>query len=247
VSASLEEVQRAFTRLCFDRVPSEADLALLHDDRERWLMYRKMVRSRLFKSVRSALPKTAELLGKKGFDRAMAHYLAEHGPRTRFIREVVHELLAHSLESWERDPALPPHLADVARVEEAKWRVSSLPWTDVDAGEFDFEKPPVMNPTVRAVTLRYGVDKNMDAPEKLAEPRLLLVYRKPDDARLFTHALDPIESRLFTAWAEGASGAEGARKVLAELGREADPAYVDALATLLGALIERKTILGSRR
>lgn len=247
---ALDEVQRAFARICFERSPSEEDLALLCDDRERWLMYRQMVRHRLFGMMRLGLPRTAELLGKARFQAAGAAYLAEQPPESRFIRDVVPELLRHALPALRADPTLPPHLPDLARYEAAKWAVASLEWEAADAGELDFEAPAVINPTVRVVPIDHRVDKPAEAATgfpRLAETHHALVYRKPGSAPVFTYVLNDIGGRLFAAWTKDQSCADGAREVLAELGRTPDARFIDGMAGVLAALVEQSVILGSRR
>lgn len=251
-STSLAEVQRAFTRLCFDREPSEADLAMLDDDPARWRMYRKMVRSRLFKMMRSGLPKTVEVVGKESFDEAVVVYLAEHAPQTRFIREIVHELVAHTIPTWKKRDELPPHLIDLMRLEDVKWAVSSLEWpnTPETAEELDFEARPVLNPTVRDISLSHRVDKDHREPVALDGAHRALVYRKPDSTRLFTYVLNPMGSQLFDAWRraalDGGSFADGTREVLAANERQPDARFIDGMATVLADLVEQSVFLGSR-
>jgi hypothetical protein len=246
----LAEIQRAFTRVCFDRTPREDDLALLHADRERWLMYRRMVRERLYGMMRAGLPKTTALLGPDAFDDAASRYLAEEGPRSRYIRDVVPALASHALPRWEADAELPAHLCDLARYEVAKWRAASLEWEVEDARELDFEAVPVFNPSVCVVTLRHRVDKLSEShaiPAVLAEPHHALVYRKPASPRVFTYVLNDMGGRLVAAWRGGGSCADGARAVLAELGREPDARFIDGMAGILADLIAQKILLGSRR
>ena len=245
----LAEIQRAFTRVCFDREPREEDLALLYADRERWLMYRRMVRERLYGMMRAGLPKTAALLGAKAFDDAASRYLAEEGPRSRYIREVVPALVRHALPRWE--DAAPAHLADLARYEVAKWQAASLEWEVEDARELDFEGVPVFNPSLCVVAVRYRVDKLTESdeasPPRLEEPHHALVYRKPASSRVFTYVLNDMGGRLVAAWRNGGSCADGARAVLAELQREPDARFIDGMAGVLADLVEQKILLGSRR
>ncbi len=245
---SLAEVQRAFTRICFDHEPQAADLALLHDDASRWLMYRRMVRSRLFKMMRNGLPKTAALLGPTRFDAAISDYLAEHAPQTRFIREVVNELVDHALPGWAQDEALP-HLADLARYEALKWRVGALEWptTAPVADELDFEGRPVLNPTVRDLTVRFRVDKDWRSPSRLDGAHRVLVHQKPGSNRVYTYVLNPMGGQLFDAWRESESFAEGARHVLAANERAPDARFIDGMAGVLADMVEQSIFLGSAR
>lgn len=245
--SSLAEVQRAFTRVCFDEEPRPEDLAVLHGDAERWRMYRSMVRQRLFEMARSGLPGTAELLGADAFDAAVGGYLAAGGPRSRFIRDVVHELVEHALPGWVAAPSLPAHLAELVRYEEAKWRVGHVAIELPAADELDFEKPPVWNPALEIVPLRHRVDKDPIHPAALDQPCSALVYRKPDGPRIFTYVVNDIGGRLVSAWRAGGSCADGARRVLAELGREPDARFIDGMAGVLAELVEQQIVLGSAR
>jgi hypothetical protein len=246
---SLTELQRAFTRVCFDVEPRPSDLAVLTSDPQRWLMYRRMVRSRLFDMARSGLPRTAALLGKARFDAAVGAYLAERAPHSRFIREVVHELVDHALPGWAADPSLPAHCADLVRYEDTKWAVASAEWEAREAVDFDFEAVPVLNPTIRTLTVAHRVDKIGDAgeaPAALDEDHLVIVYRKPESPRIFSYVLNAIGGRLFTAWQVERSCADGVRAVMAELDRGPDPRFVDGMAGVLADLVEQQIILGSR-
>jgi len=248
---SLAEVQRAFTRICFDIEPPEEDLARLSPPRERWLMYRSMVRSRLFGMCRNGLPRTVETLGRPAFDAAVTRYLAEHGPRSRYIREIVDELLDHALPTWEADASLPPHLCDLARYEATKWRVASVEWpaTEPTAAELDFEGVPVHNPTVAWTEVRHAVHRKDDERDRpLDAPRRVLVHRKPDDPKIYALGLTPEGAALYDAWREPErSFADGVKAHLAAAGVAPDAAFVDRMATVLAQLVERQIILGSRR
>ncbi|MCA9606682.1 MAG: putative DNA-binding domain-containing protein [Myxococcales bacterium] len=248
---SLSEVQRAFSRICTDATPSEDDLALLHAPRERWLLYRRMVRSRLFGMVKSGLPRTVETVGKARFDAAMNAYLATGGVRSRYIRDVVNELADHALPTWEADETLPPHLGDLVRYEATKWAVGSVEWptTEATAEELDFDGVPVHNPTIRTTTVRFRVDRTDERrDERLDAPHRVLLYRRPDDARVHGYVLDPKATELYQAWcAPDRSFADGVRAVLAARGREPEPTFVESMAGLLAGLVERSIILGSRR
>ena len=51
----LIDLQRQILSLCFDETPSEASLTAL-GQREAWLTYREMIRERLLRELRLALP-----------------------------------------------------------------------------------------------------------------------------------------------------------------------------------------------
>ena len=242
----LVAMQRAFRKICFDAEPAPEDLAVLHDEDARWLLYRRMVRSRLVALARQGLPKTAKLIGESELERAMSAYLADGGPRTRFLREVVFELVEHAAEAWRARDDLPEHLMDLARFEAAKWRTSAAVSDSEPATELDFELPPVFNPTTVAVPIQFRVDKDAESPARLEEPHLALTYRKSGDPKVYVYVLNAIGARLFSAWREGGSCADGTRRVLADLGREPDAKFVDGMAGVLADLVEQEIVVGSR-
>ncbi len=134
------------------------------------------------------------------------------------------------------------------RFEDAKWRALAAEYDPPPHGELDFEAVPVLNPTAFAVPLRHRVDKDFASPAALAEPHLAVVYRKPEGARTSCYVLNDIGGRLFSAWSGGErSCADGARLVLAQLGRQPDARFIDGMAGVLADLVEQKIILGSRR
>lgn len=245
----LEAIERAFLRMCFDERPKDTDLDTLHGEPQRWLMYRSMVRHRLYDMIRMGLPKTAVRLGRERFDADVARYLEEHGPRSRFIREIVHELVAHAAPGWAEDRSLPSYLVDLARYEETKWAVSSLPWHDEPRRDLDFEARALINPTVRTLELHHRVDKIREdddpAPERLEQRHLAVVYRREGSARISTYVLNDIGGQLFEAWQEPTSQADGVRKVLAALGRQPDEGFIDSMAGVLADLVEHGVIVGS--
>lgn len=243
---TLAETQRAFTRICFDEEPRPEDLALLHSPDAGWLLYRGMVRGRLFGMMRTGLPRTAELLGDERFDAAMSSYLAESGPHTRFIRNVVHELVDHALAGWQQNADLPKYLSDLVRYEAAKWKVASLEWDAAPqlTEELDFEGIPVWNPTIQTVQVEHRVDKEC---VELEEPHLLIVYRKAESPRIFTYVLNAVASELFEAWQiPDRSCADGVRAMLASSERGPDARFIDGMAGVLAGLVEETVVLGSR-
>lgn len=243
--SSLAELQRAFSRICLVAEPSESDLALLHGDPQRWRMYRHMVRHRLAEMARNGLPKTVALLGQDRFDRDFESFLAERGSRSRFLRDVVSELVSHAIDGWASDASLPAHTIDLARYEQAKWQVASVPWEPREPAAFDFERRALINPTVRVVVVAHRVDRDPVAAARLEGPSHLIVYRKPGDPRIYTWALNDIGGKLFAAWAAGSTCKDAVTSVLAAEGRQADTAFVDGMAGVLADLIEQTIVLGS--
>ena len=250
MSASVADLEHAFSRVCLDREPSSEHLDLLHGEPDRWTMYRHMVRHRLISMIRSGLPLSSALLGEARFEDDVAAYLEERGPKSRYIREVVHELVEHAYPGWQADADLPPHLLDLVRYEAMKWRVGSLE-ERIPEGmtELDFERTPVFNATARTLYVEHRVDKDAESPPRLDAPHLSVVYRRPGSARVCTYVLNPVGAMLYCAWRDGAEQgancADGVRGVLASLNREADARFIDGMAGVLADLVEQQVVLGS--
>lgn len=245
---SLSEVQRAFLSICFDPVPARADLDMLSGERQRWLVYRDMVRARLRDMAAVGLPRTRKTLGEARFDRAFTRYLAEDPPRSRYIRDVVPHFVCHATRAWEGDAELPAHLPDLARYEAAKWVVADEEEPTAAATEFDFDKPAVFTPAHRLLRLRHAVHRAEDDP-RFAEPVpiQLLVYRRKDGKRAHTWSCNAVTADLIERWAAGEQTvSEAIRTVAEQRGLVVDQRFLDGLCTVLADFIERGIVLGSR-
>ena len=245
---SVAALQEAMARVCLSRAPSEGDLAALEGgaQRERFLLYRDMVRSRITDLVIAALPRTAALLPRASLLGAIDDWLAAAPPATRFFRELPLGLVDHAMPEW-RDDAEHPHLADLARLERAQWEANwSAKRADGPIAPFDLEKVPVTSATLVRLETSFAVHLPEEDPRPRAGRFFLTVHRRPDHL-VETRWMGETEARLVREWHRGdAPAIEGVRRVLAEEGRAADAAFVDRMTTLLAALLEGGAILGSR-
>jgi hypothetical protein len=91
-----------------------ADRELIARHREQLLVYRSMVHSRLRGVIAEYLPRTVAVLGKPRLRSDLAAFMAERAPHSVYFRRVPHEFFAWAAPRWRRDPALPPHLVDLA-------------------------------------------------------------------------------------------------------------------------------------
>jgi len=239
------------TLSCFDRVlfadePAASDLEALAApggaSRDRFLLYRELVRSRLRDLAATALPRTTGLLGRAHMNALVEARLSAAPPTTRFFREVVPELFP------EHAPALAseahPHADDLARLELAQWCAM---WEEVDqpaVAEFDFARAPVVHPGMRRLTLTASVHWP-DRPIELGRFHIA-VYRRRDhvvETRWMSEAL----AAILDQWRTGElSAIEGVRVGLASAGKEPTPALVEDMSGMLAELLERGGILGSR-
>lgn len=240
----LAENQAAFTNVCFAREPSDADLDTLGALRDRWLLYRGMVRLRLERMVESGIPKSVEAMGKARFDDAFVRWLDEVRPGSRYIREIVSEFVAFALPRIESDP---PWLTDLMRYEIARWEVG---FVDValpsDAGEFSFEKIAIVNPTVRLLPVAFRVDQKPEEGSYRAEAKTICVFRKPDDRVAAWSLGDRGAAWLAALMRSDRPVTDTIKDVAKERGEPIDAKYVESLGGTLAKFLENSILLGAR-
>ena len=247
----LVEEQRSFLRVCLAaETPTDA-VALSGMDREGLLLYRHMVQSRLVKMLKAGLPRTHRTLGKAAFERAVAGWLDARPPNTRFIREVVPAFVDFVLPTWRQGSTGPPWLADLVRWECALWE---LGYGEFEApgeiAEFHFDGIPVLHPSVRVLTVGYGVHRDAqrgDGLQPRAEPLELCLGRHPDTHRVSTRSVSRFGGALLGLWrSEAATVTETVRRAAAAQGLPVDAALVDELSTLLADFLQSRIVLGVR-
>lgn len=244
---ALLDHQRAFMHMCFDAEPREAGLRQLGAERDRWLLYRDMVRTRLTKMARAGLPRTASALGDEAFDGWVAAWLADRAPRTRHIREIVGELLRWAIPRWNADPNVPAWLVDLAALELVRWEVGALDVAMPEAGDFAFDRHPVVNPTARVLELGHAVHESETAPPYPPVPTLLCVYRRADDDRTGVQPLGSFAAALLRALMPGdRTVTDAVRDVAERTGTPVDSALAVRLGSVLETLIRRGILLGAR-
>jgi hypothetical protein len=236
----LIDLQRQILSLCFEATPSEASLSML-GQREAWLTYRDMIRDRLLRELRIALPRTRALVGESTFLAAFAHHLAHQPPRTRFFRALVSEFVASALPLWAADPQLPSACCDLARYELALWEVRDLAdQPDEALAELSFERVAVVSRALRLLALEHAVR----AGEALdARPQFLCIHRPSDTERpkvwLLTASTFQLLERL-------AREDKSVSDVIKETAPRIDAEYLDSLCGTLAQFLELGIILGSR-
>lgn len=165
---TLADHEALATRVCFDAaIPEDALRALAGSGgalaEERWRVYREMIRARLRKVVRAALPRAVEALGESRLEAYFAAWLAEAPPDTRFFREVPTGFVRHAEPSLDADEA-QPWLGDLARYELARWRVLAAPDAEGEALPLAFELAPKLTPALELLDVRWAVHKRTPSP-----------------------------------------------------------------------------------
>ena len=193
----LADHAKAMHRVCFGAEPSEADLELL-GSRERWLIYRDLVRHRLVHVIGVALARTKKAIGEEAFGRAVDEWLSTGGPRSRYLRDVPSELADFAIPIWQTTEA--PWVADRARFEITGWNVRHAPPDPIPEKEFSFDCRPVLGTALEVLRLAYPVHQGpTPAAGYERDPTFLCVYRD-ESHKASTRKLNPLAADLLEAW-----------------------------------------------
>jgi hypothetical protein len=246
---ALIDVERALLSVCFRAQPSDAVLDELGGDRRSWLLYRQMVRERLLREIRVALPRSCALVGEPALEQAFTLHLDSDPPRTRFFREIVFSFVKSALAIWQADASLPRVCADLARYEAALWEVGDLDARHHPAcSDFAFDRVPVLSPALRLLQVSHAVHVpgGLDAEIPRGEFRLC-IHRAHDSERPRTWTLTQTTHELLQRWQCGTQTvAESVQQVSAERKIRVDAKFVDGLCAALAQFIEVGIVLGSR-
>jgi hypothetical protein len=241
----LVDAAKAMQRVCFDAEPSEADLALL-GSRERWLVYRSLVRARLIGVTKAAFPRTAFAIGEDSFGRIIDEWFGNGGPTTRYIRHVPNELAGFAIPIWKS--TAEPWVADLARYEIASWSVRHGPPNPAPEAELRFDARPVVGAAVALVRLNHPVHETpTPASGYERQPVILCIYRN-EKHRAVSQTLNPLAADLLEAWQRGDETiTESVHRVAGAHDTAVGPAFVEKLSELMARFIEQGILLGGHR
>ncbi len=239
-----DEIESFLARHAF----SPEDRAALRESFERLLVYRTLVRSTLRGAVDLAIPRTIARLGAV-FDEYFDLYLAEHGPRTHYLRDVTTELLDFCAPRWAVDGRVPAWAHELARHEALQIVVASLrePAVPRELGELELEQGLCFAPATRIVRYEHAVHRVSEDPADKTPPErgrtALFVYRDAEhDVRYLE--LTPVAAALLDRLRGGASLKDALLGACSETATE--PASVlDGTARLLADLAARGVLLGA--
>jgi hypothetical protein len=235
---------KSMRRVCFDAKPSETDLQLL-GSRERWLVYRDLVRKRLSNVIGSALPRTRGAIGESAFGRAVDEWFGTGGPKTRYLRHVPSELARFVIPIWQDTEA--PWVSDLARYEIAEWEVRHAPPNRIPEVDLAFDRRPVIATAVQVLRLAHPVHQK-PTPQAGCDPdpTILCLYRDVSH-RPVSRKLNPLAADLLETWKLGdRTLAESVKQVAATHGTEIGPAFVEKLSAMIADFIDCGIILGGR-
>lgn len=238
----LVDTAKAIQRVCFDFEPSEHDLELL-GSRERWLIYRDLVRTRMTTVIEAALPRTKAAIGNDSFRRMIDEWLATGGSETPYYRQVPNELAAFAIPVWQ-DTA-PPWLADLARYEITGWSVRHAPPDSTPDAEFTFDARPVLGAAVSVLRLDYPVHQTPTPDAGYDHDPVILCLYRDEEHRATLQTLNPLAADLLQAWQRAEETvAESVQRVAAAHDTAIGPAFIEKLSTLISTFVEQGILLG---
>jgi len=222
---------KAMQRVLFDPEPSEPDLQLL-GSRERWLVYRDLVRSRLVHVVGVALRRTKEAVGDQAFQRVIDEWMSGGGPRTRYLRLVPNELADLALSVWRATE--PPWVGDLARYELAAWEVWHAPPDPEPSEPFAFDRRPVVRRAMKVLRLDHPVHQTPTPNSGYdSEATLLCVYRDANH-KPATQKLNALAADLLESWQRSdETVTESVERIAAAHNTPIGPAFVEKLSALI--------------
>jgi len=238
----LVDTAKAMQRVCFDSEPSEADLALL-GSRDRWLVYRSLVRTRLTGVIEAALPRTGKAIGKDALGRIIGEWLSTGGPKTRYFRRVPTELADFAVPIW-RDTA-EPWVADLARYEIASWSVRHAPPDPTPETELSFDSRPLVGAAVAVLKLEHRVHETPTPAQGYERKPVAMCVSRNAEHRAVPRVLNPLAADLLEAWQRGEETvAESVERVAKAHDAEIGPAFIEKLSTLMADFITQGILLG---
>lgn len=256
----LGQVQRSFARRVLDLPgeveeppratpdPTAAALSAMGDARIG--VYRSLVRGSIHGLFAKLLPRTLARLegaGSVWIDR----WLAEEGPRSRILRELIDEWVAWAGPRWRADPSVADHLVDLLRHEAVEMATGAAPPPAPPPGmspEFALDAALVCDPSARIARYDHAIHR---LPEELddrssapAEPTALLVYRDREHSVRFLH-LSPLAAAISERLIAGLTVKEALFTGTQALDIELDDEVLARVTRLLADFAERGIILGS--
>jgi hypothetical protein len=231
--------------------PEDVEALLAAPDRLR--VYRALIRNGLGAVVARMLPRTRARIdaAEPGrFERDLAAFVDEPGPRTHYLRDVPGELLAWASPRWRADPRIPPYVADLAAYELAQFEIAASEPARGQGAPADvaLDRPLAFDASMRLLRAAWavhelsGTENATDSPP--ARDVRLLGYRDAEHAVQWLE-LTPLAGDVVAALAEGLPLGDAVQRACAAH-RTAPAAVLDDVARLLADLGARGVLLGAR-
>jgi uncharacterized protein (UPF0276 family) len=214
-------------------------------------VYRALVRATLENTATAALPVTAAHRGQAVFREDLAGWLAEGGPRSRYLREVPLEFVAWVVAVWRGRADLPQWLPELAMHEGIEWALDSLPSPPRAANPdapLSLQAVVEVTPACRLITHRARVHELVasEPPQvPVATPVRLLGYRD-EDHEVRWMELTPIAYEVVSRLQAGETLDVSITRGAAAAGDAVTDEILGRIATVLADLAKRGVLLGAR-
>jgi hypothetical protein len=216
-------------------------------------VYRSLVRNGLSAVVLRMLPRTRARMNAacgRRFDRDLAVFVDEVGPRTHHLRDVPAEYLAWAEPRWRADAGVPAYLADLARLELTQFAVGAAAAATrrgAEPAEIALDRPLAFLDGATLLHHAFAVHELPADEDAAGEPLRrdvhLLAYRDADHVVRWlevTPLASAILGRLLAGEALGAAVADACAEAAT-----APAAVLPDVARLLADLGERGVLLGA--
>jgi hypothetical protein len=270
MSASDEAIERAIADACFGARADDAFVADLRGFLEsrgvaredvdavvaspaRLGVYRRLVRNNVVGVVTRMLPRARARLNDAcagAFDTDLARFLDEVGPRTHYLRDVPHELLAWAAPQWRARADVPAYLVDLATHELISFAVGAAESASSGvAQEVSLDKPLAFIGSMRLARYAYAVNElPADVDDRTTPAKCdtsLLVYRDADNAVRFLE-LTPLARAILDRLAAGDPLGAAVQTACSSENAAPTQELLADIARLLANLGERGILLGAR-
>ncbi len=236
----------AFHRAATDAPEAAARLAAVPP--ERLLVYRHLIRRTLHDVLADFLPRVRSRRGEELFAADADAWIAEHGPRSRLLRDLPGEFVAWIAPRWAVAPTIPPWLADLARHELLELEIAAAPASSaVPPRPFTLDARLAFDASARLVRHAFAVHELPDAlgPDDVPRPghTALLVYRDREHTVRFLQ-LSPLAEALVDALLQAATVEDAIRCAVATTGESLSDDTLARVSALLAELADRGALLG---
>ncbi|HGG57324.1 MAG TPA: DUF692 family protein, partial [Nannocystis exedens] len=253
----LGALQQRFARRILDldpqsRAPTHcnSEAALRAMGGPRIAVYRKLVRDSIHGLLGNMLPRTLARIEDQR-DGWIDRWLADAGPRSRILRELVDEWVAWVSPRWLADPEIPDYLVDLLRHEAVEMVVDAAPAADPPADlsqAFALESRLVFDPSARLEHYKHAIhllpedceDRSPAKPQATA----LLIYRDDEHEVRFLH-LSPLAAAISELLLSGETVKQALIAGTSAAGLELDDRVLGRMSGLFADFAERGILLGS--
>jgi hypothetical protein len=218
-------------------------------------VYRSLVRNGLSAVVLRMLPRTRARMNAAcdgRFDRDLATFVDEVGPRTHYLRDVPAEYLAWAEPRWRADASVPAYLPDLATHERMQFAVGAAAPASASMhhvpAEVGLDRSLAFLESTRLLHHVWAVHELPADEDAVGEPSRrdvhLLTYRDADHVVRWLE-VTPLASAILARLMAGEPLGDAVTRACAEASTAAASVLPD-IARLLADLGERGVLLGAR-